>query len=82
MMQLVDLLVEGWCVQCTVEPIVPTILQHKEDGNLPCHLPHGREWHAGAQTAELRHWVEQPDLRKFDREVGEQDETSASPLFG
>ena len=82
MMQLVNLFVECWCVQCTVKPIMPTILQHEEDGNLPGHLPDGWERHACAQTAELCHWVEQPDLRKFDGEVGEQDEASAGPLFG
>lgn len=37
MVELVDLFVEGWCVQGAVEPVVPCVFEDEEDGDLVGH---------------------------------------------
>jgi hypothetical protein len=81
MVDLVDVLVKRAPVHGAVNPVMPCILQDEEDSNLVGHLEKGRERHGGAETKELAHRVEEPDLRKFDGEVGEEDEERALPLF-
>jgi len=60
---------------------MPCVLQDEEDCNLVPHLPPRWEWYAGLQAEELSHGVEEPNLRKLDGEVGEEDEFGATPLF-
>lgn len=78
---LVDGLVERAPVQCAVHPVVPCILQNKEDCDLVGHG--GPRWERDARihTAGLRHWVEEPDLGQFDCEMDEENEFGAGPLF-
>lgn len=68
-MYLVDVLVEGAPVQSTVRPVVPGILHNEEECKLPCHGEQRREGYASTQAEELCHGMEEPDLRKFDREM-------------
>ena len=62
-------------------PVVPSILEDEEDGDLEGHLVDARKRDGGAQTKELTHGMEEPDLRELDGEVGEEDEQRALPLF-
>ena len=79
---LVDVLVEeGAGVHGAVGPIVPGVLHDEEDGDLVGHLVERRERNAGLETEVLAHGVEQPDLRKLDSEVGEEDEKRALCLL-
>ena len=65
----------------TVSPVVPRILHDEEDGDLIGHLVEGRERDVGLKTKVLAHRVEQPDLRKLDREVRQEDEKRALQLL-
>ena len=79
---LVDVLVEERAgVHGTVGPVVPCVLENEEDGDLVSHLVDARERNRGLETEVLAHGVEQPDLRKLDGKVGEEDEESALCLF-
>lgn len=78
---LVDVLVERSPVKCAVHPVVPRIFKNEENCNLICHLVERREWYASLEAKVLGHRVEEPDLRKFDSKVAEEDELCAIPLF-
>lgn len=45
--KFVDLLVERWCVQGTVEPIMPCVLENEENGDLVGHREDRREGNGG-----------------------------------
>lgn len=70
MVNLVDHLVELGGVQGPVRPIVPRVFHNEEDGDLVCHCEDGGEGNGGREATELSEWVEEPDLRKLDGEVG------------
>lgn len=75
MVDLVDVLVEeGAGVHQTMTPVMPGVLQNKEDGNLISHLPHAGERDIGLEAEVLAHGVEQPNLGELDGKVGEEDE--------
>ena len=79
---LVDVLVEeGACVHGAVSPVVPRVFQDEEDCDLIGHLVQAREGDGGREAKVLAHGVEQPNLGKFDGEVGEEDEEGALCLF-
>lgn len=82
MVDLVDVLVEERaCVHGPMHPVVPGILQNEEDRNLVRHLPWAREWNRGRHSEKLAHRVEEPDLRKFDGEMREENEERALQLL-
>ena len=81
MVDLVDVLVERTPVHGAMSPVMPGILQHKEDGNLESHCGQAWEWNSCIHSTVFRHWVEQPDLREFDGEMAEENEFGALPLF-
>lgn len=80
-MDLVDHFVQSGCMQRTMKPIMPRIFHDEEDGDLISHGDEGRERNRGGETEELCERVEEPDLRKLDGEVGDQNVSGASPLF-
>ena len=53
MVEFVDLLVERWCVQGSVEPVVPRVFEDEEDGDLVGHGQEGGERHRRRQAAVL-----------------------------
>jgi len=63
MMDLMDVLVEEAEVKETVHPVMPCILQDKEDRDLDADCLPGRERNTGIHAARDSHWVEEPDLR-------------------
>lgn len=81
MVDLVNVLVEGTPVHCAVHPVMPGILENEENGDVEGHLVDAGERDGGAQTEELAHGVEEPDLGELDGEVGEEDEEGTLPLF-
>ncbi len=81
-MDLVDVFVQWAPVKRAMEPIVPCILQHEEDADMEEHCGPGRERNASLHSAVLGHGVKQPDLRKLDGKMGEEDELRAVPLLG
>lgn len=58
---LVNGLVEGTPVEGAVHPVVPCILEDKEDCDLVGHLVERWEWDTGAEAEELSHRVEEPE---------------------
>lgn len=81
MVDLVDVLIERSPMERAVHPVMPCILQHEENGDLVRDCGPGWEGNAGVHAAHLSHWVEEPDLRKFDGEMTEEDEFRAGPLL-
>jgi len=81
MVNLVHILVQRPPVESAVEPVVPSILHDEEDDDLVSHLGPVRERHAGIHSEVFAHRVEEPNLGKFDSEVGEKNHLSASPLL-
>lgn len=81
-MNLVNILVKRAPVHCTVHPVMPCILQDEKDGDVESYGCPCWERNTGLHTAHFRHWVEEPDLREFDGEMAEEDESCASPLLG
>lgn len=78
---LVDMLVERAPMERTMGPVMPSILENEEDGNLIGHLEPGRKGDAGVHSEVLAHGMEEPDLRELDGEVAEKNELGASPLL-
>jgi hypothetical protein len=78
---LVDVLVQRAPVHGAVSPVMPCVLEYEEDGYLVGHLPHAGKGNGRAKAEVLAHGVEEPDLREFDGEVGEENEEGALPLF-
>ena len=72
---------EGGFMHEAMRPVVPGILQHEEDGDLVGHGPYAGKRNRCAKTEELRHGVEEPDLREFDGEVGQEHKQCAFPLL-
>lgn len=68
---LVDVLVKRAPVQRTVRPVVPGILENKENGDLVGHGQKRRERHTRFKTDKLRHGMEEPNLRQFNCEVAQ-----------
>jgi hypothetical protein len=64
-----------------MHPVVPGVLQDKEDSDLVGHGEEAREWYGGLEAEVLAHGVEEPDLGKLDSEVREKDEESAFGLL-
>src|SRR5438876_5146276 len=62
MMDLMDFLVKGTPVKCSVGPIVPRILNYEEDGDLVSHCEEGRKRYTGRQAEILSHRVKQPPI--------------------
>lgn len=56
-----------------MEPIVPCIFEHEEDGNLVSHGLPGREGYTCGHAEELGGRVEEPDLRELDGEMRQED---------
>ena len=65
----------------TVHPVVPCVLEDKEDGDLVGHLVDAGKRNRGLEAEVLTHRVEEPNLGKLDGKVGEEDEESALCLF-
>lgn len=82
MVNLVDHFVQSRCVQGAVGPVVPGVFHDEEDGDLVGHCEDGGEGDGGREAEKLGKWVEEPDLRELDSEMGKQDELGAVPLFG
>lgn len=55
-----DVFVKWTPMECAVRPVMPCILQNKEDGDLICHGEKGRQGYTGAKAAVLGHWMEKP----------------------
>lgn len=81
MVDLVNVLVEKSPVESTMRPVVPGVLHDEENGNLECHLGPCREGNTGVHAEVFAHGVEEPDLRKLDSEVGEENHLGTSPLL-
>jgi len=79
--KLVNHLVERAIVQSAVEPVMPCILHDEEDSNMEGHLAERRERNAEIHAEVGSDRVEEPNLRKFDGEVAQEDKASAFPLF-
>lgn len=77
-----NLLVQKRSVEGSVKPVMPGIFKNEKDGNLVSHGLPGWKRDACGHAEKVSSWVEEPDLRKFDGEVGEEDEFGALPLFG
>lgn len=73
-------LVEGTPMKSTVGEIMPGILHHKEDCNLICHGPKGREWDRGWESTELCQWVEEPKMCMLDPRKSPNLETDSHVL--
>lgn len=78
---LVDVLVEKAVVHGAVHPVMPGILENEENSDLKGHLVDAREGNCCAETKELAHGVEEPDLRKLDGEVRKEDKKGTLPLL-
>lgn len=78
---LVDCLVQRAVVQASMEPVVPGIFHHKEDGDLNGHLEEGGERHSIGHAEVGGERVEQPDLWQLGGEMANQDDGSAIPLL-
>lgn len=60
MVDLVDALVQGTPVECSMTPIVPGVFEDEEDCDLVCYGEELGEGHSGRHAEILRHWMEQP----------------------
>lgn len=79
---LVDVLVqERACVHQAMGPVVPGVFQDEENGNLIGHRPDAGERYGCLEAEVLAHGVKEPNLRKLDGEVGEEDEEGTLCLF-
>lgn len=79
--KLVNSLIEGAVVKRPVSEVVPGIFEDEENTDLENHLPERGEWYTEVHAEEMRDGVEEPDLREFDGEMAEKDDTSAVSLF-
>lgn len=64
-----------------VRPIMPCILQYKENGDLHKHCCPSGKGHASFHPEVFSHGVENPYLGQFDSEMAEEDEFGTVPLF-
>lgn len=79
---LVNTSVKRAPVHCAMNPVMPSILKYKEDGDVESHCLPARERDTCVHAAVFRHWVEKPDLGELDSEVAEENQFRALPLFG
>lgn len=75
--KLVNVAVQRAVMKRPMKPVVPRVLADEEDGYLHGHFPCGREGDTKLHAAHGRKRVEEPDLRKLDGEVAEENERSA-----
>ena len=68
-------------MHCAMSPVMPSILNYEEDGDVESHCLPAREWNACVHATVFRHWVEKPDLGELDSEVAEENQLRALPLF-
>lgn len=76
-----NVLVERAVVQRAVEPVVPSILHHKEDSDLVSHLEQGWEGHAIVHAEKDGDRVEEPDLWQLNGDMADKDEGGAVKLL-
>lgn len=81
MVHLVDSLVQRPVVQASMEPVVPSILHNKKDGNLNGHLQEGGEWHTVVHAEVGGNGMEEPNLRKLGGEVADENDGGTVPLL-
>lgn len=79
--QLVDGLVERGPVEGAVEPVVPGVLEDKEDGDLVGDGGPGGEGGGNRNAKVLAHGVEGPDLGELNGKVLEEDEEETFELL-
>lgn len=79
--QLVDVLVKRAVVKGAVEPVVPGILHDEENGDLVGHLEPRWKGHTVVHTEKSGNRVEQPNLRKLNCDMADEDEGGAVELF-
>ena len=60
MVDLVDILIKWTPMQRAVRPIVPSIFEDEENGDLVHNLEDRGERDASCEAEELSHWVEEP----------------------
>lgn len=71
MVDFVDVFVEWTPMKRTVRPVMPCILQHKEDRDLICHGQERWEGYAGGEPEKLGHRMEEPDSVLAYSHIGE-----------
>lgn len=81
MVHLVNGLVQRPVVQASMEPVVPSILHNKHDGNLNNHLQEGGEWHTVVHAEVGGNGMEEPNLRKLGGEVADENDGGTVPLL-
>lgn len=60
---------------------MPGVFHDEENSDLEGHFGQRGEGHTRVHTEVFAHGVKEPDLRKLNSEVGEEDHLSATPLF-
>ena len=68
-------------MQRAMKPVMPSILQDEENADLEENRCPGGKGNTGFHSEIPGHWMEKPDLRNLDGEVGEEDKFRADPLF-
>ncbi len=68
MVDLVDVLVQRAPVQRSMRPVVPCVLDNKEDGELVGHCEERWEWDGSAESDVDGHGMEEPNDISYDRE--------------
>ena len=76
-----NMLVQGAPMKGPVCPVVPSVFHDKKHSNLYSHLPEWREGNTCIHTEVLRHGMEKPNLRKFNGEMADKNESCAVPLL-
>ena len=81
MVNFVDVLVKWAPVKGSVRPVMPSILEYEEDGNLVRNLVPGGEGHTCTEAKVQRHGMEEPEyVRRAAKHV--KRETIACNLDG
>ena len=60
MVNFVDVLVKWAPVKRSMRPVMPSILEYEEYGNLVRNVEPGGEWHACTEAKVQRHGMEEP----------------------
>ena len=82
MVDLVDVFVEGAPMKHAMRPVMPCVLDDKEDCDLVGDSVERGKGYARIHAEEDGCWMEEPDLWKLDGKVREEDELGAIPLLG
>lgn len=69
MVDFVDVFIKWAPVKGSVRPVMPSILEYEEDGNLVCNLVPGGEGHACTEAKVQRHRMEEPGLCKTSGDI-------------